>query len=114
MKVNKLMLEELHVISQFLNEICNGLNFENFDKKIGTNRENVEILLNKFIDIYDISKTQNSEFDNFINSLNDSERIIIKNCIDVVFCCFDESDFDNRLGSTKNQCTALRDKLIIN
>ena len=47
----ELSYEEALVLNNALNEICNGLNFEEFQTRIGVDREDASWLLREFRDV---------------------------------------------------------------
>lgn len=60
-----LTLEEIRVAHQALNEVCNGIHFEDseFSTRIGTERENALKLMDKLKEMYLEGRKANGSYD---------------------------------------------------
>ena len=104
--------EELRILSQVINEICYGLNLDNFKQRIGTSRETAEIFLKRLNSVY-MSQVENYIENNDTSIIfNTEESMIIKSSMDTLIRFFDESDFENRLGCVKKEFLTLKEKIM--
>lgn len=51
-----LTMEEVRILSNALNEICNGIDIEEFEPRIGAERETVDALLAQFVRLIDSTR----------------------------------------------------------
>jgi uncharacterized protein YlzI (FlbEa/FlbD family) len=96
MKTIKIEWGRLEPISNILNEVCNGLKIENFNKKIGFSREETRSLLVKIMK----HEAPFTEWQNPVTvDLDESEIQIIENSINEVLNQIDEWEFHTRIDA---------------
>lgn len=106
--------DELYILNQALNEVCNGLYLENFEKCMNAKREEVNSLLLKIHTIC-IRKCRlfQCEQNGLVVHLLDSDIFLLKSSLEIVCCEIDKFEFDTRLGTSINNVIALLDSLTV-
>ena len=99
--------EEVRILHQVLNEVCNGLRIENFEKTIG-DMDAAKIEMSNLRALYADS-----------NARKDSRRISIHMTPSLIEICrnalarvqmeIDDWDFETRLGASKQQVQSMLD-----
>jgi hypothetical protein len=108
-KIIKTTWEEIWPLANVLNEVCHGINVNDFEKEIGFKYENVFSLLRK-IDKYEVtSEEPNVEI---LLTLNRQELEIIKNSFEEVFRQIEEWEFQTRIGVTIEEANAIKEKIM--
>jgi hypothetical protein len=51
-----LTIQEVRILSNALNEVCNGIGVEEFRLRIGADRETVDVLLAEFVRLIDSAR----------------------------------------------------------
>ncbi|HEX8399274.1 MAG TPA: hypothetical protein VF644_17700 [Pyrinomonadaceae bacterium] len=56
--------EEIRIIHQTLNEVCNGIHFEEseFETRIGTDRDSARKMMSKLETVYKLESTKEDDF----------------------------------------------------
>jgi len=99
---------ELWPIINVLNEVCHGVNINNFEKEVGYKYEEIHSLLRK-VNSYE---TKDEELKiHILLKLNDYEIMIIERSFDEVFKQIDEWEFQARIGISVQEAIKIKDKI---
>lgn len=103
---------QLRILTQILNYICNCLNLPNFEKRTGFNRDAADQLLERLFSTYSEEYENNPEKSEAIITLDSEELLLIKKSIPVLLKYLDEIDYGNLLGCNKDELMAVIEKFI--
>src|ERR1700722_19494130 len=103
MDIIKLHSDEIWPFLNILNEVCNGININNFEKCIGTKREII-------IDLF--NKTSYLEKDGELLELSALEFKALNNCFHAVVKEIEDWEFQTRIGITPREADEIHKKWI--
>lgn len=104
-KIIEIKWDELWAMMNILNEVCNGIQIYDLEKKLGFNRTSIKDLMNK-IAVFKIYKDEPEEKISFV--LNDFEINVIKICFKEVLKEIEEWEFQTRIGVTIEEAKAIK------
>lgn len=107
-----LNIDDLIIINNALNEVCNGFRVYDFDKKIGATISYTCQLLEKINRIYNgLCKQEDSEEYLELESITIKDLIVSKNALYQVFNEIDDWEFSTRMGVTREEAMQFIEKI---
>lgn len=100
----KIPKEELYCLINILNEVCNGIYIDNFEKTIGFKEKEAINFLDNLL------KEENKN-EIYLN-IDDKDLILLKNSFKKVFKEIDDWEFQTRTGFTKQEAEIIQQKII--
>jgi hypothetical protein len=94
-------LEEVRILTQIMNEVCHGLHIYNFEAEMSVDIKSAKKFLSKIDFIY--MKNDREACKSIELIVIEKENKIFENAMRLIERYFDESDFGNRLGCSKEE-----------
>ncbi|MBS0607617.1 MAG: hypothetical protein JSR57_11760 [Verrucomicrobia bacterium] len=108
-KIVEIKWDEIWPISNILNEVCHGININDFKNEIGFKYEEIVDLLHKLNKL----EPKNTDYNSLIIfKLNDSEQKILLNSFKEVLRQIDEWEFQTRSGVTIQEANDIINKVL--
>lgn len=109
----KFSLDELLVMANSLNEVCNGIHVRNFENVIGTSESKVEELLRVIGELYESTLKKNNVNENFGTlEMTKTEISILSNVLIEVINQIEPWEYHSRIGMDVTDGIQLKDSLL--